>query len=201
MKKILLTGFKPFLGQSVNPSGQLLESLKTETGIETLLLPVEYDAAFETLKAHLEKGTYDGVLMLGQAAQTSNIRIERIALNLEDADSADESGTIRLNKKIEQNADLALMTSLPIRTWVNYLKKGGHAIELSNSAGTYVCNSTYYKTLSWSQKNPWHSNWQLFIHVPTLPEQLPDKSDATSSMPLAQMEKTLRALLDLIQAL
>ena len=81
-KKILVTGFKPFLGHDQNPSERLsIDLTKKFSEVECLILPVEFGRAYEVLNLRLLQTTYDYVLLLGQAAGRNRISIEKIGLN------------------------------------------------------------------------------------------------------------------------
>jgi pyroglutamyl-peptidase len=66
--KILITGFNPFLGESVNPSEQIaLELSRSESGVQVFILPVEFKKSFEILEKEIEKNQPDFLIMIGQA--------------------------------------------------------------------------------------------------------------------------------------
>lgn len=194
MKKILITGFEAFLGESLNPSALLLEKLKDLTEIDTLLLPVEFEGAFQKLRPAVESGTYQGVLLLGLAGGASRIRLERVGLNLLDASAPDESGVLYLETPLDPQAPTALMTSLPLRAIYTDLKTRHPNLEISNSAGAYVCNATYFKALNLIREKAL-STWALFVHIPYLPEQILNKPAGTPSLSLEADELLVRDLL------
>lgn len=188
---ILVTAFKPFLNESINPSQKILEALQTFPHTETLLLPVEYDGAFNNLQIHLSRN-FNFILMLGQGGGFSNkIRLERVALNLEDSPNPDESGTIRKGHLIEVSGPPAMMSDLHLAQWAQNL---GSNAEVSNHAGTYVCNSLYYKTMRHS-KIPC-----LFTHLPFLPEQIEGKPTGTKSLTFEEMLSPIQNLMELLLA-
>ena len=49
---ILITGFKPFLGDSINPSQVLVESVQDPL-VTKLILPVEFNRAFDILNQYI----------------------------------------------------------------------------------------------------------------------------------------------------
>lgn len=195
--RILVTGFRPFLGESVNPSELCLPALAKIPGVRTLVLPVEYEGAFRSLRENLESETYDGVLLLGQATGAKKIRLERVALNLMDATSADEAGIQHHETSIDPKGPTALLTDLPLREWWTALKDR-HAIEISNSAGAFVCNATYYQMLNYLRTRP-VAIPMLFVHLPLLPEQLAGKEPGTPSLSLSAAESALREIIALFQ--
>lgn len=171
--KILISGFKPFLGESLNPSERLVQEIrKNNSTISTVILPVEFQNAFLHLKSKIETVRPDLVIMLGQAAGRKNICLEKIALNWRQSSQPDEVGYTPETTFIETGRELALMTSFPIDSIAQQLKQQGYPIEISFSAGTYVCNDLYFKTLT-----EFPNIKSVFIHVPLLPEQQKENDD------------------------
>ncbi len=171
--KILISGFKPFLGESLNPSERLVQEIqKNKTTISTVILPVEFQSAFHHLQSKIEVVRPDIVIMLGQAAGRKNICLEKIALNWRQSNQPDESGYIPETAMINSASELALMTSYPVDSVYAELKKQGYPVEISFSAGTYVCNDLYFKTLT-----EFPNIKSVFIHVPLLPEQQKENDD------------------------
>jgi pyroglutamyl-peptidase len=110
--------------------------------------------------------------MLGQAAGRKNICLEKIALNWRQSTQPDEAGYIPETTFIENGRELATMTKFPVDVVAQQLKQQGHPIEISFSAGTYVCNDLYFKTLT-----EFPNVKSVFIHVPLLPEQQKENDD------------------------
>lgn len=157
----------------------------------SLILPVEYRRAEHMLSEALAAEKFASVLMLGQAGGRANIGLERVALNLADTPAADESGEIRLNKELEAGAPQARLASWPLHDWAALLKSENLPVEVSFSAGAFVCNAVYFRAL---QKHP----RALFVHVPYLPEQVNGKPALTPSLTWNVMEKTIGRILDLM---
>lgn len=193
MPGLLVTGFKPFLGEAQNPSELVLAPLAQEFGVRTLTLPVEYYRAFEVLREELRREPADAILLLGQAATATRLKLERVALNLMDASAADEAGDLHLETPVVAGGDLALSTTLPLREWWTKLADA-QSYEISNSAGAFVCNSTYYLTLKeLSDRTPC-----LFVHLPPLPEQRAAGKAGTAPMELSRMTALLKPIVSLM---
>lgn len=166
--KILVTGFKPFLGEKINPSEKLaIELSKLNAVTQSLILPVEFKKSFEILEARLEQDLPEYLVMLGQASGRKNICLEKIGLNWMQSEHQDESGYTPKSGRIDSDSALALLTEFPIDETYLFLKKNNFPVEISFSAGTYVCNDLYFRTL---QKFSYLNS--IFVHVPLLPEQL-----------------------------
>lgn len=195
MKKILLTGFEPFLKEQINPSREIV--LAFDKKCDTLVLPVSYDRAWEILRQKLACTQYDFILMLGQAGERKAIGLERVAINLQDTETADEDGVRRIQQKIFETGPDAFLNPLPLRPWSQALQKMQLPVEISFSAGAFVCNSTYYQTFQFL-KEQGIATPVLFVHVPYLPEQVVGKSEGTPSVSLETMKQTVSALIELI---
>jgi pyroglutamyl-peptidase len=211
--KILMTGFEPFLGERINPSEELLKFFSQESrggNIDTLLLPVSYRRSVELLSQKIEEkaalSPYDFLLLCGQAGGRRHVCLERAALNWIDADKADEDGALYLETPIRAGGPSAYLSSLPLRRWLTSLRaKGFSQVEISNSAGAFVCNHLYYRMFehfaalsdfSPAPKVP----PLLFLHVPYMTEQLMGKPPETFGMSLKCLQQIVSALLDEIEA-
>lgn len=196
--KILVTGFKPFLGEKINPSQILAENISAEiSGVSCCVLPVEFQSAFEQLINKTKNNQFDFIILLGQAAGRSKISLEKIALNWLQTEHADESGVKPVTGFIFENRDLALMTEFPVDEVYESLKAEGYPVEISFSAGTYVCNNLYYKCLAENLKAP-----VVFIHVPLCEEQIKfQNGEARPYLPLHQMQLTLTRTVELLKTI
>jgi pyroglutamyl-peptidase len=167
---ILISGFKPFGGEKINPSLDLVEEVSTLPNVAACILPVEYDRAFSVLEEAIKKYNPSKVIMFGQAGGRAKICLEKIALNWNQTYSADESGFIPPTDHIIHGRPLAEMTKFSVDDLYKKLKHEGYPVEISFSAGAFVCNNVYYKVLTQYTELP-----SLFVHVPYLPSQ--GKSD------------------------
>jgi pyroglutamyl-peptidase len=166
--RILVTGFKPFLSQSLNPSELISSHLpQIFKEVHSLILPVEFESSFVILKNHLDVRHYDYLIMLGQASGRSKVCFEKIALNWVQTEYPDEAGQAPAPQKINPQADLALMSSFPIDEVYQVLKRQNFEVDISFSAGTYVCNDLYFRVCDYYKNLK-----SVFIHVPLIYEQV-----------------------------
>lgn len=164
---MLLTGFEPFLNDTINPSQLLVQRLASELSqVRSVVLPVHFENAYSVLNQELLEHKPRCLVMFGQASGRSCLNLEKIALNWIQSDDADASGVIPQTGKIKPQAELALMTAVDVDEVNLHMKNQGFQAAVSFSAGTYVCNNLYYKVLS---NHPQIKS--LFVHVPCLPEQ------------------------------
>ncbi|WP_191557226.1 pyroglutamyl-peptidase I [Metabacillus idriensis] len=168
MKKVLLTGFEPFLHYTINPTAQIAEHLHGQTighyEICGKVLPVQFSKTWKQCLLHIEEEKPDAVLMLGLAAGRYKITPERVAINCADGEK-DNEGLVKQDERIQSEGPAAYFSTLPFRTFVNVLQERGLPAELSNTAGTYLCNYLMYQAIHYFKQ----SNQNIpagFIHVP-----------------------------------
>ncbi len=164
MKKVLLSGFGPFLDIKMNPSEEIVKKLAQQFNLPSIILPVVFGQAFEVLKEKVDSEKPDVVLMFGVAATRSKICFERIGLNWVESKNPDTSMKTPVAGKIDSNQELALMNPFNLEKIISQydLNERKH-IEISYSAGAYVCNDLYFRALN--EKSI--SAEKLFIHIPS----------------------------------
>lgn len=179
MKKVLITGFSPFAGEPINPSYEAVKQLPDDIlGYKIIKKEIEtsFDTSINQLEQLLEDNCPSIVILVGQAGGAKNIRIERVAININDAQIKDNSGYQPEDKLIRDDGENAYFSTLPIKKIVSALIDDGIPAVVSNSAGTYVCNHLMYNLLYTLKK----TNKDIpagFIHVPYVFSQVIDKSD------------------------
>jgi pyroglutamyl-peptidase len=183
--KVLVTGFEPFLQNKQNSSWAVAEKVAAfgvdNTDIVIEQLPVSFFRVGGRLREVVKKHSPNIIVLLGQSGGIDYVKVERVALNLMDAQKADNDGYIPDEEPININAPTALFTSTPIKSLVAEVERKGIPVKLSNSCGLYVCNRTYYEVLTICQEN---SEIQaIFVHLPYYKGQtLPDDSLPTLSL-------------------
>jgi pyroglutamyl-peptidase len=194
--KILLTGFEPFGGMTVNPTQQLVTRLSAASvpGVElhTVVLPVEYDECLRVALAEIDRVRPDAVIACGLAAGRTAITPERIAINVKDTASdesiADNAGTRPSDERISDGPD-GLFSTLPIREIQRVLVGAGIPSSISNTAGTYICNNTMYGILDHLRREQ-SPALAGFIHFPASSE-MAAADPRLPSLPLDVMERAL----------
>ena len=201
--KLLLTGFEPFNGRTVNPSQLLLEQVQTPDGVTLIrqLLPVEFHKCTTLLKKLMKEHKPDIVLSLGQAGNYPEISVEKVAINLKDCRSlngkkrlADNAGDVFVNEAIEADGEIAYFATLPIWDMAEAIQDAGIGAVVSYSAGTYVCNHVMYTVVH--EAATYYPNTKVgFVHVPFLPEQNPKRGH---TMEFANMLIGVQAVIDFL---
>ena len=170
--RILLTGFEPFAGDSINPSLEVAKALDgehiDEARIVSASLPCVFGAARTAMNQLLKQHRPSLVLALGLAGGRSAIGLERVAINIDDARITDNSGAQPVDLPVIKDAPAAYFSTLPIKAMVAAMRAAGYPAEVSNSAGTFVCNHLFFGLQHSLRKSKTRSG---FMHLPYLPQQ------------------------------
>lgn len=171
---VVLTGFAPFGADSRNPSWDAVELLsrswdaQTE-GVELVVeeLPVTFAGVREPLERLLRTHEPEMLVPVGLAAGTPAVRLERVALNLCDARIADNDGFQPVSTEVVSSGANALFATLPVKAMQSAAGAQGHRVDLSLTAGTFVCNAAMYHALDLTRACATRTG---FIHVPAATE-------------------------------
>lgn len=168
MKKLLLTGFEPFLSFSLNPTMKIVEELQDSevNGYKIMgrILPVDFNASEKELIQLLDEIKPDIHISLGLAGGRTKITPERIAINIKDGEP-DNEGNRPQDEWIDPDGREGYFSTLPIRHMVNALQAAGLPAEISNTAGTYLCNNVMYAGRKYAEEHA-PSMKSGFIHIP-----------------------------------
>lgn len=210
--RILVTGFVPFLKHGVNSSQRCVERLAlappADVALSTLVLPVEFGRAFETLREHLAglptEARPHAIVLTGMAAGARRVRLERLGVNLADCEAfavsgrrprprPDNAGAAPIDAQLVEGGALALPARADVKALGRALKARGLPVELSLSAGSYVCNDLYYRTLDHLARASAGTRC-LFVH---LPEIARPRRTHVLGIPVPQVFRAPRAGLNL----
>lgn len=149
MTRVLLTGFEPFDGHPVNASWDavaLVRDTWDEADVELVVrrLPVSFRRARQELRAAVAELSPDVVVCVGEAGGRGAVGLERVAVNVIDARIPDADGSAPVDVPVIAGAPAAFFSSLPVKACAAAVAGIGVPVEVSNTAGTYVCNATFY---------------------------------------------------------
>jgi pyroglutamyl-peptidase len=185
MKTVLITAFEPFGGEQINPSWEavshLHERMLCGAKIVAKQLPCAFGASLEALYAAIEEVEPEMVIAVGQAGGRTDVTIERVGINVDDARIPDNAGNQPIDEAIVEGGPAAYFSTLPIKAIVEGIREAGIPASVSQTAGTYVCNHVMYGLMHYlaQHKNAIRGG---FIHIPYLPEQAV-KHPGAASMP------------------
>lgn len=195
--RILVTGFEPFGGQSLNPSWEVARAVHGTmldgAQVTAVQLPCVFAQALPALQRALTMHCPDIVLALGQAEGRCDFSVERVAINVMDARMPDNAGQQPIDLPVIADGPAAYFSTLPIKALVSGLKASGFAASVSQTAGTFVCNQVFYALQHALAGQGVYSG---FVHLPLLPEQAANGSGPSlPSWPASvQVAATQRAL-------
>ena len=198
---VLLTGFEPFGGETVNPSWLVAQALHGQrcgtAQVVAVQLPCAFGDARALLRAAVAQHRPTLVLALGQASGRSDLSLERVAINIDDARIADNAGTRPIDQPVMPGAPAAYFSTLPIKAMVGALQQAGFPASVSQTAGTFVCNHVFFALMHSLHRR--RSVRAGFMHLPLLPEQATAATN-TPSLPLATMVAGVRLALEVALA-
>lgn len=173
---VLVTGFDPFGGEAANPSWMAAQALHGRTVAGHRLigarLPTVFGDSVEVLRNLLHRHHPALVVCTGQAGGRAALSLERVAINVNDARIADNDGAQPVDTPVIPGAPAAYFTSLPIKAMLAALLAEGINAEVSQTAGTFVCNHVFYGLMhELETRHDLRRTRGGFIHVPWLPGQ------------------------------
>lgn len=197
LPRVLLTGFDPFGGESINPSWEAVRRLHGSSidghRIVAEQLPTCFGLSLRRLRAALKRHAPVLTICVGQAGGRANLSLERVAINVDDARIADNAGARPIDTPIVRRGPAAYFSSLPIKAQLQALQAAGVPVEISQTAGTFVCNHVFYGLMHALRATPQRRGG--FVHIPFLPEQAARHGDA----PSLALDETVRGLQLIVQ--
>lgn len=197
--KILVTAFDPFGGEAINPAQQAVECLEDKIGkhqIHKLVVPTVFGKAAEMVIREMDILRPDAVVCVGQAGGRKAVTPERVAINIMDANIKDNEGNQPQDEQIVPDGPAAYFSTLPIKKMVESIREAGFAADVSNTAGTFVCNSLLYSVLHHAAMHIPETR-AVFVHVPFIPQQTEGKENVPS-MPLEDIVHSLTAAISVL---
>jgi pyroglutamyl-peptidase len=189
----LVTGFTPFGGDSVNPSGDIATRLNGDIVggrmVRGCALPVTVDWALALIEDHFPQ--CGGVIAMG-VSNRPTFSVEAAAWNEADYPQPDHRGEQRIGRLAEKGPH-SLCTPFEAQGIVDSMIEQGFSVEISHDPGRYVCNAFYYGVLA--REVPC-----LFFHLPPCEGMLAAAKIEGPLVSLERMEETVRALLQTLSA-
>lgn len=183
---VLVVGFEPFDGATLNPSQEVARALDGEVA------PVDSVRIGPWLEEVLARRRPDLILGLGESRTSAVIRVERVAVNLLDFEIPDAGGAQPQDQPVVPGGPPAYFTGLRAREVCAAIRAEGLPAMLSVGAGTYLCNQFFYLACH-------HGYRAGFLHLPSLPEQVAYERRPIPSMDLQAQLRAVRAALAVIR--
>jgi pyroglutamyl-peptidase len=167
--RALVTGFDAFGGEDTNASCEAVRRLPSH--LDGMTSPPRYSRpharSLADLEAAIARAHPQIVLCVGQAGERMALNVERVAINVQDANLPDNDGAQPVDMPIVAGGPPACFSTLPIKEALAALHAAGLPAELSNSAGTFVCNHVFYGLMRIAARKR-HRFKAGFLHVPRL---------------------------------
>ena len=195
MKHLLITGFDPFGGESINPSWEAVSRLPDTIGdyrLTKLQIPTVFGLATDSVLSAAAADAPDVILCVGQAGGRDAVTPERVAINMASARFADNAGNQPVETPILPGAPDGIFATVPVAAMADAITAAGFPGKVSNTAGTFVCNDTLYRLLHQFAGTTVRIG---FLHVPWLPEQA---KEGVPSMTLADITAALAAAIGVL---
>jgi pyroglutamyl-peptidase len=195
--RALVTGFDPFGGDEVNPSSLAVGRLSRQVGdvaVTAIELPTSYANSASVLMAAIDEMRPDIVLCVGQAGGRTDLCLERVAINVQDARIRDNDGNQPIDVPVVANGPAAYFSTLPIKACVAEMRRAGLPAVVSNTAGTFVCNHIFYALMDIIRQQPTPMRGG-FLHIPYMPEQA-SRVGGAPSMALTDIVRGIEIILE-----
>ncbi len=175
---VLLTGFGPFPDMAVNASARYVNALeklgrrnRTDARINHAILPTQWVKAPKAVSRMRRRFVPDIILHFGVSKQARGIIIEQVARNFCDQ-SKDAVGAMPENNFVIAGAPFEMKSTLPIKQITSTLTCEEIPFELSQDAGSYLCNAVLYHSVpACIKKSPADTTEDKvitgFIHLPS----------------------------------
>jgi pyroglutamyl-peptidase len=193
---ILVTGFHPFAGHPANPSELVARVLSGRSfaghRVRSAVLPVVYAKIEQAIDQLLAEVKPAAVVSLGLDYKTDVIKLERIAINVDEAPIPDETGDLRSGTRIAPRGPAARWSTLPLDSIARALSAADVPFKFSTHAGAFLCNHLMYHLCGRAARAGIPVG---FIHLPPTPDLLgPEDRARRAGVPLDALVTAVRAV-------
>ncbi|MFE9328467.1 peptidase C15 [Nocardia sp. NPDC052278] len=194
MNRVLVTGFGAYGQEADNPSGLIARRLDGQRidgyDIMGCVLPVDTAAVRGALSEAIGSACPEVIVVTGVAPGRTAPALERVAINVRDFPIADNDGRTPVDEPVEPGAPAAYLSTLPIKAIVDGWRRVGIPGYVSNTAGTYLCNQTFYLARHLAQGSSARAG---MLHIPVTPTRaVATGAPPPPSMTLDQLEDAVR---------
>jgi pyroglutamyl-peptidase len=200
-RAILLTGFDPFAGLTLNPSAEVAKALDGrvvgDAAVRSAVLPVHHAEVAPRVAQLMDETDPFAIIHLGLAGGRARLSLERVAVNVMDYDAPDNAGHVARGEACVPDGPPAYFSTLPLRAILAAVLAEGIPAAVSNTAGTYLCNQTMYGTLHALSVRR-HPARAGFIHLPLLPAMVAASGLEQASMDAGLMVRAVEIALAVV---
>lgn len=194
---VILSHFDPLGGDGINAYKIVEQKVAgMRSDLRVVELPTVFDDAFIPLMTEIERTAPEAIIMLGQAAGRTAVTPEKVAINWKESTKADNNGYIARGERISISGADAYFSTLPLVEIIDSLQRDGLPLSLSFTAGTFVCNYLFYRTMEYLVSTG--KDFPVgFVHIPCIPQQTVGKN-GLASMDAALSAAILSRMIDVI---
>ena len=198
---ILLTGFEPFGAYTENPSTDVAKALDGRALgaalVRSAVLPVDHTRAAVRVAELIDETRPWAIVHLGLAGGRARIALERVAVNVMDFEIADNAGYRATGEPCVVGGPAAYFSTLPLERMLAALLADGVPAYVSTTAGTYLCNQTFYTTRHFLQSRG-VATPAGFVHLPLSPSMVASAGLDQPSMDLPLMIRAVETALRVV---
>lgn len=201
--RTLLTGFGPFRNVVDNPSARIVEHFARVGAagheLTARVLPVSFERAAREIRALLRERRFEAAVLLGVAGRADLLRLEQFARRCDPSRFAGGGRPLPLDVDGRSAPEPAAgapdlhPSTVELAPLLRELTAAGLPVRLSDHAGAYVCNHTYYAALQAIAAADLPVRC-LFLHVPADPLTFADAADQLTLPLERQIEAVERVL-------
>ncbi|BBX56978.1 Pyrrolidone-carboxylate peptidase [Mycobacterium shottsii] len=175
MTKVLVTGFGPYGVTPDNPAQFTAEALDGRTiagaTVVSRIVPGAYFDSIAAAEQAIAEVDPQLVIMLGEYPGRAMLTVERLAQNINDCGRyglADTAGKVLVGEPTDPDGPVAYHATVPVHEMVLAMRAAGFPADVSDAAGTFVCNHLMYGVLHHiaTQNLPIRAGC---VHLPCLP--------------------------------
>lgn len=192
MSVALITGFGAFADQTTNVSSTLAASLDgrqvDDVRCVGRVLPVAGGRVGAELRAAVDQVQPDILLVTGVAPGRAAPALERVAINVRDFPVADVDGACPVDEPVVADGPDAYLSTLPIKAVLAAWRRAAIPGYVSNTAGTYVCNQTFYLARHITAGSSIRCG---LVHLPVDPPMAAAQAAPPPSLPIETLEQAV----------
>ncbi|RVU54511.1 pyroglutamyl-peptidase I [Anaerosphaera multitolerans] len=196
---LLIVGFEALNPDKTNLGYNVVKQLSDkifEHNLIKLELPSSFDNSIDILEKAMDTFNPKIVLCINQLESKSGLSLERIAINIDDAQIPDNNGITPVDKKIYSKGENAYFTKLPIKKILKNLKSIQIPATISNSAGTHFSNHVMYGLLYLIENNKKFENTiGGLIHIPISKDE---NGNISSLLAMDDIVKALKIIIETV---
>jgi len=155
----------------MNSLPDLLDAIPSSVGFHFHVLPTTWAGRQDVTDKLRRELQPDAIVHFGVDGTRPTINIETRAVNKAEQVRPDAAGKVAPHAELAAGAEASRRSTLPADALCAAARSSGAPTELSEDAGTYLCNATLWDSIGSGVPS-------IFVHIPALPEGPDDERPA-----------------------